>query len=173
MTTITIPSTINPLSPNGFMLTVNKLPDLAYFCQQANLPAINLGVADFNTPLSVQPIPGEMLTYEQLDVQFLVDANMANYKGIHDWLVGLGFPEKWEQYSNFISSDTYARTELSKNFSDASLSILSANNQVVQTVEFKDMFPISLESLVFQSTNTDVTYLTGRVVFRYGYYKFL
>jgi hypothetical protein len=173
MTTPTIPTTINPLSPNGFMLTVNKLPDLSYFCQQANLPAINLGVADFTTPLSVQPIPGEMLTYDQLDVQFLVDANMANYKAIHEWIVGLGFPEKWEQYSNFISHDTYARTELSKNFSDATLSILSATNMVVQTIEFKDLFPISLESLVFQSTNTDVTYLTGHVVFRYGYYKFL
>jgi SAM-dependent MidA family methyltransferase len=173
MTTSTIPTTINPLSPNGFMLTVNKLPDLSYFCQQANLPAINLGVADFTTPLSVQPIPGEMLTYDQLDVQFLVDANMANYKAIHEWIVGLGFPEKWEQYSNFISHDTYARTELSKNFSDATLSILSATNTVVQTIEFKDLFPISLESLVFQSTNTDVTYLTGHVVFRYGYYKFL
>ena len=173
MTTSTIPTTIDPLSPNGFMLNINKLPDMTYFCQQVNLPSITLGVAEMATPLSVQPLPGEMLTYDQLDVQFLVDANMANYKAIHNWLVGLGFPERWEQYTNYIGRDTFARTELSKNFSDASLSILSANNQVVQTIEFKDLFPISIDSLVFQSTNSDVNYLTGHVVFRYGYYKFL
>jgi len=40
-------------------------------------------------------------------------------------------------------------------------------------LQFIDMFPITIESLMFASTNTDVQYLVGQATFRYGYYKFL
>jgi hypothetical protein len=176
MTTLNvpIPSSINPLSPNGFMLNINKLTDLSYFCQQVNIPTLTLNAIDQFTPLSVIGVPGEMLEYAQLDVQFLIDQDMSNYKAIHNWLVGLGFPERHEQYANFIASDnTSNRTELTKNYSDATLSILSANNQVVQQISFVDIFPTSLDSLTFQSTNNDVNYMVGHVSFRYSYYKFL
>ena len=58
-------------------------------------------------------------------------------------------------------------------FSDATLQILGGNNQTVQLVQFVDMFPITIDSLMFASTNTDVQYLVGNATFRYGYYKFL
>ena len=173
MTTLTVPSNINPLSPNGFMLNITKLPDISYFCQQVNLPTITLGSIDQNTPLSTIGVPGEMLEYAQLDVQFLIDENMTNYKAIYNWMVGLGFPEKHSQYTTFINSDDKSRTELGKNYSDATLSVLSATNNVVQQISFVDIFPISLDSLVFQSTNADVNYMIGHASFRYSYYKFI
>jgi hypothetical protein len=43
----------------------------------------------------------------------------------------------------------------------------------VQTAQFHDLFPVTLDSLVFQSTNQDVQYLVGNATFRYGYYKFI
>jgi hypothetical protein len=64
-------------------------------------------------------------------------------------------------------------SELAKNYSDGTLQILGGNNQTAQLVQFTDMFPITIDSLMFASTNTDVQYLVGNATFRYGYYKFL
>lgn len=169
-----VPNNINPLSPNGFMFSIQKLPELNYFCQQANLPGIILGVPEFGNPFNTTPIPGDHLTYDQLNVQFLVDENMTNYKSIYNWIVALGFPNSYDQYLTFINADDRGITsELAKNYSDATLSILGANNKVIQTVQFHDLFPMSIDSLVFQSTNQDVNYLVGNATFRYSYYKFL
>lgn len=168
-----IPSNINPLSPNGFLFNIQKLPELSFFCQQVNLPGITLGSPEFGNPFQTQPIPGETLTYDQLTVQFLVDETMTNYQAIYNWIVALGFPNNYEQYTTFVSNeDRGAISELARNYSDATLQILGANNQAVKTVQFIDLFPITLDSLLFQGTNTDVNYLVGSATFRYGYYKF-
>jgi len=176
MTTLScpVPSNINPLSPNGFMFSIQKLPEVSFFCQQVNLPGITLGSPEFGNPFQTQPIPGETLTYDQLTVQFLVDDQMTNYMAIYNWIVALGFPNTYEQYTTFFNNDQRANiSELATNYSDSTLQILGANNTAIRTVQFIDMFPVTLDSLMFQSTNQDVNYLVGNATFRYGYYKFL
>ena len=168
------PDNITPLSPNGFMFNIIKLPELSFFCQQVNLPGITLGAPEFGNPLNTQPIPGDSLTYDQLNVQFLVDEKMANYKAIYNWIVALGFPETYDQYLNLLNAAEIDQVgELSKNFSDGTLQILDASNNVAQEIQFRDMFPVALDSLMLQSTNNDVTYLVGNATFRYGLYKFV
>jgi hypothetical protein len=171
--TTSIPSQLNPLSPNGFQFSVQKLPDITFFCQQVNLPGINLGEPSFSTPFSTQPVPGDTLQYDPLTLQFLVDENMSNYKVLYNWIVALGFPESYEQYIGHNAKDTTAYSELAKNYSDATLQILDSNNQVVQTIQFYDVFPTTIESVMFASTNEDVQYVTGNVTFKFGWYKLL
>jgi hypothetical protein len=133
-----------------------------------------LGAPEFGNPFRTTPVPGETLTYDQLTVQFLVDESMTNYKAIYNWIVALGFPTNYSEYITFINDDDRGITsELAKNFSDATLQILGPNNQAIQTVQFIDLFPVAIDSLMFQSTNQDVNYLVGNATFRYGYYKFL
>ena len=169
-----IPDNITPLSPNGFMFNISKLPDMSYFCQQVNIPGITVGAPEFGNPFNSQPNPGDSLTYDQLTVQFLVDSNMTNYKAIYNWIIALGFPQSYEQYINFVSQDQRgALSELARNYSDATLQILSGTNVPTQIIQFHDLFPVSIDSLMFQSTNQDVQYIVGNATFRYGYYKFL
>jgi len=172
--TCPFPSNINPLSPNGFMFNITKLPQVSFFCQQINLPGIILGSPEFGNPFVTQPIPGESLTYETLDLQFLIDEDMTNYKSIYDWIIALGFPQNYEQYIKFINEDQRGLVaELAKNYSDGVLQILNSNNNPIRTIQFRDMFPVSLNSLVLASTNTDVQYLVGNASFKFGYYEFL
>jgi hypothetical protein len=171
--TTSIPSQLNPLSPNGFQFSVQKLPDITFFCQQVNLPGIILGEPSFSTPFSTQPVPGDTLQYDPLTLQFLVDENMSNYKVLYNWIVALGFPESYEQYIGHNAADTTAYSELAKNYSDATLQILDSNNQVVQTIQFYDVFPTTIDSVMFASTNDDVQYVTGNVTFKFGWYKLL
>ena len=71
-TTITcpIPENITPLSPNGFMFNITRLPDLAFFCQSVNIPGINLGAPEFGNPFNVQPIPANKPTNIRIWVFF-------------------------------------------------------------------------------------------------------
>jgi hypothetical protein len=172
--TCPIPSSINPLSPNGFMFSIQKLPEVSFFCQQVNLPDLTLGTPEVATPFSTMVMAGDILTFGTLNIQFLVDDQMTNYKVIHNWLIGLGFPESYDQYINFQTEDSRPMiSELSKNFSDATLSVLGPNNLAVQTINFIDVVPVSLDSMMFQSTSDDVQYIAGNATFRYNYYKFL
>ena len=144
-----LPAQLNPLSPNGFQFSIQKLPGITFFCQQANLPGIMLGEPIFATPFSTQPIPGDTLSYQPLELQFMVDENMQNYKVLYNWIVALGFPESYEQYINQQSGDTTAYSDLAKNYSDATLQILSGTNVPSQIVQFVDLFPVSIDSVVF------------------------
>ena len=168
-----VPDNITPLSPNGFQFNINKLPELDFFCQQVNLPGITLGNVEQMNPFVNNHIPGEILSYDQLQIQFLVDNQMKNYKAVYNWLVALGFPNNYDQYKALIAGDKNNYSELAKNYSDGTLSILTGTNTVTQQVQFIDLFPLSLESMMFQSTNTDVQYLVGSATFRYTYYKFI
>jgi len=168
-----VPDNINPLSPTGFRLDIEKLPDVSYFCQEATLPDVTINAIPVNTPLSVMQIPDSIIAYGDLIVNFLIDEEMNNYKALYDWVKGLGFPTNHNEYTNMINADRKLGTsELTRNYSDASLSILSSNNQVVRTLKFIDLFPISLASLQFGSNLSDVNYLVGNAIFRYTYYEF-
>jgi hypothetical protein len=171
--TCPMPTNINPLSPNGFQFSINKIPEVSYFCQEVNLPEINLGVADQATPFSDAKIPGEKLVYGDLQLQFLIDEDMGNYLAIHNWLAGLGFPKNKEQYVQWMEDHKlFNEKGLMLNYSDATLSILNNSNTVAKSIRFVDVFPTSLSSLTFVSTATDVAYLIGSASFSYTYYEF-
>lgn len=153
------------------MFSISKLSSLTYFCQEVNLPSVSIGEFEQATPFAMIPTAGDRLEYQTLNVQFLVDSEMNNYMGIFNWLNGLGFPESYSQHSNFLeSTSNNAISEANKEYSDASLQILGNTNRSVKIVKFVDVFPISLESLIFNSTNSDVQYLVGNATFRYTYY---
>jgi hypothetical protein len=168
------PDNINPLSPNGYRFAISKLPNLTYFSQQVNLPGIQLGDPAFANPFASVPIPGDHLTYDTLNVQFVVDSKMENYLAIYNWIVALGFPQGYEQYVSYVSQDQRnLLNDLAKNYSDATLEILDNSNKPIRNVHFVEIFPVSIESVTFHSNDQDVSYLTGNAVFRFSYYEFV
>ena len=171
-----IPSNINPLQPSGFQLSIMKLPEITFFCQQANIPEIELASFDMPTAFSTVGIPGETLHFGELVVTFLVDENMKNYKAVYEWLIGLGFPENYTQYQNLVKNDPREITPkfggMVQDYSDGVLGILGSNNMPVHSILFRDLHPVSLSALNFQANLTDVPFLTGVATFRYTYYSF-
>lgn len=171
--TTPIPANINPLSPNGYRFAVQKMPELTYFAQTVNLPGISLGDPEFANPFASVPIPGDRLTYDSLTLEFVVNEDMSNYMALYNWIIALGFPTDYLQYTNLTNQDQINTiNELATNYSDATLQILDNNNNPVKTVHFVDCFPTNIESLTFTASSQDVNYLIGRVTFRFSYYKF-
>lgn len=162
----------NFLSPVGFKFTLAKEPKVAFMCNSARIPEITLGIAKQPTYLKMIDVPGEILTYGDLTLKFLVDENMENYMAVHNWLTGLGFSETTQQYKELTTNDGGIR-DSNEAFSDGSLSILNSNYRSTATVKFRDLFPVSLSSLEFDATPTDVVYLTAQVTFKYTIYDIL
>lgn len=170
------PANINPLSPTGFLLSIQKLPEVAYFSQEVTLPSVDLPPIDMNTPLSRISLTGETLTYGEFTINFMVDEEMRNYTAMYNWLKGLGFPQDHEQYTAFIEksrseNNMYKRSENLSSYSDGTLSILGSNNVPIRQISFIDLHPVSLSSLQFVANATDVNYLIGSATFRYTYFE--
>lgn len=166
--TCPVPANINPLQSNGFMFGIQKLPEINYFCQEVTLPSLDLPAGSIDTPLSTIPEPGDKLSFGDLVLTFLIDEDMMNYVALHNWLIGLGFPESHIQYEQFINGEKPAIAAVS----DGVLQILSSSNNTIRTIRFVDMFPTSLSQVTLQSTTNDTTYIAATATFKYTYYRF-
>jgi hypothetical protein len=181
-----IPNNINPLQPTGFQLAITKLPEVTFFCQTAIIPEVLIPPVDMGTPLSINKLPGDRITFSEFTINFLIDENMNNYISIWNWIIGLGFPENYTQYQELLTSSQVSTQPdtadnpaipqfgmLQGNYSDATLQILGSNNVAVRTIHFVDLHPISLSSLEFKANTPDVQYLTGSATFGYTYFNLL
>ena len=185
------PTKLDYASPTQFKFSIFKLPKVEYFCTAANIPGVTLGSTSLPTPLKDVPIPGDKLDYDTLNISFLVDENLENYREIHGWLTGLGFPKDYSQYRALQSagSDRFPTTtnetysseigQVSKQtpddgglYSDATLFVLTSKNNSNIEIRFRDVYPISLSGLDYNQQATDVDYLTATVTFQYKIYEF-
>ena len=160
----------NFLSPIGFKFTLAKDPKISFFSNSTRIPEINMDTANQPTYLKDLDVPGDKMTYGDFTLRFLVDENLENYMAVHNWLTGLGYPETTQQFRDLTTDDEGLR-DLKRQFSDGSLHILNSNFRTQAIVKFKDLFPISLTSLDFEASDTDVNYFTAEVTFKYTVYN--
>ena len=171
------PGELDYLKPNGFKFQIHNIPNVSYFCQAANIPEINLPPADQPTPLVDVPLPGDKLQFGTLMIRFLIQEDMANYKELYDWLIGLGFPSDHKQYASYGTTQEYRFPDIDPKkqaalgqFSDATLFVLDSNNNPVVQFTFRDLFPVSLQGLDFEISTGSTEYMTGVGMFRYKDY---
>jgi len=185
------PTKLDYASPTQFKFSIIKLPKVEYFCTSVNIPGVNLGETTQATPLKKIPVPGDTLTYEPLQMTFLVDENLENFQEIHGWLVGLGFPRSHTEFQNLLSSGNdrfpnrntsnvsteagktkFAAADAGPTLSDATLTVLSSKNNAQVEVRFRDLYPTGLTGLQYNQQAADVDYLTATVSFSYLIYDF-
>ena len=182
------PAKLDYASPIQFRFKCSKLPEVEFTCQTANIPGVTLGEGVMPTPLKDIPIPGDKLSFGSLDINFLVDENLNNYKEIHDWLLGIGFPQNHTQFQNLQASgqDRFPGSTRSTAvtgtstpqplkeggiYSDATLTVLNSKNIAKTEIRFQNVYPTSLGSLSYDVKLTDVDYLQAAVSFNYMYYE--
>ena len=166
----------NFLSPTGFKFALKRSPGVAFFCNQANIPSLDLGIAEQPTYLKNIDVPGDKIQFGDLNLRFLVDEDLMNYMEIQNWIRGLGYPEKISEFEDLekqavLGVETKFGQSGDDIYSDATLQILS-NNLVPQfQVIFSDCFPYSLSTVTFDATDTDIEYFTADVSFKYTIYR--
>ena len=160
----------NFLSGVAFKFSLTKFPKVDFFSNSARIPELSLELARQSSYLKNIDVPGERLTFGDFTLRFLVDENMENYLSVYNWLKVLGFPESGKQFKD-ITTDSDGIRDPKEAFCDGTLRILNSNYRDVAKVKFNDLFPISLTSLEFDATNSDVQFFTAEATFKYTLYK--
>ncbi len=164
----------NFLAPTGFKFSLKRSPGVAFFCNQANIPSLDLGVATQPSYLKDIDVPGDKIQFGDLTLRFLVDEDLVNYMEIQNWIRGLGYPETLQEFdkleSEAVLPGNFGRAG-DNIYSDGTLQILSSNLVAKFNVNFKDMFPYSLSTITFDATDTDIEYFTADVSFKYTIYN--
>ena len=162
----------NFLSPLGFKFALKRSPGVAFFCNEANIPSLELGIAVQPTYLKDIDRPGDKITFGDLNLRFLVDEDLVNYMEIQNWIRGLGFPESLDQFQELKNENILGPMGKSNDdiYSDGTLQILSSNLVPKFQVIFRDLFPVSLSTVTFDATDTDIEYFTADVGFKYTIY---
>ena len=142
------PKNINPLADVQFKFDVSALPNTSFFIQTVNLPGISLEAQVVATP-QLQNFSRHtgIITYEALDVTFMIDEYLKNWQEIFEWMIG-----KESKYTTAV------------------LTILSSSMNPTMEIHFKEIFPTSLSAISFDSTTTDPVYQTATVAFNYTEY---
>ena len=179
------PDQLDYASPTQFRFGISQLPKVEFFTINANLPGIDAASIDLANPFKTIPIMGEKLTYANLDITFIVDEYLENYKSLHNWMTGYGFPSDRSEFRTYrdvtslspaggetpsvdiVSSATPDKAM----YSDAFLMILSNKNNPILNVVFQNIFPITLSALEFTQGATDVEYMTASATFAYQIYR--
>jgi hypothetical protein len=164
----------NFLSPTGFKFTLTRTPKVAFFCNQANIPDLNLGIAVQPSYTKMLPTPGDIIEFGDLSLRFLVDENLENYMEIQNWIRGLGFPEELRQFDDLEKSGSVQGNYVKDRqniYSDGTLQVLTSSQIPNFQIRFQDLFPYSLSTMTFDATDTDVQYFTADVSFKYTIYN--
>jgi len=142
------PKNINPLADVQFKFEIGALPKTSFFIQSVNLPGVALEGAVISTP-QLQSFSRHtgIITYDPLNVTFLIDEYLKNWQEVFQWMVGD-----------------------ENKYTTAVLTILSSSMNPTMELHFKDIFPTSLSEVSFQSTTTDPIYLVATVNFNFTEY---
>lgn len=152
------PENQNLLSPLNFQFGIQRMPGVNWFIQSVNIPGITLGETIQPSQLIDTPLPGEKLTYDPLSITFKVDEDLRNWTELQTWLVELGTPESFKQYNAQMS--------------DGTLIVENSLNNPNFEVIFHEMWISSVGELQFDTTQTDVDYITATATFRFRNYVF-
>jgi len=148
----------NYLSLTNFTISIEKLPNVEFFTQKLDIPAITATASEIGTPLASIYEYGNRIEYGDLTTTMIVDENMNNYKEILNWIEGVGAPESSTQNKLFTANG---------HESDIIVTITNSHKNPNIRFIFKNCFPTSLGGISLDVNVTDVAYATTTVNWRY------
>ena len=164
-----VPDNLNYLSNISFRLMIEDTPHLTWFCQSVNVPGGSIEAIEMVNPFANIPYAGSNVTFEELSITFIVDEHLKNWIEIYDRVIALGLGEGTEKYRLLKSASDL--TPRGGTVSTIVLSILTSGMNPQMEFHFNEAFPISISSLEFNSSATDVEYFTATAGFRYTNYE--
>lgn len=166
------PENTGYLQASKFLLTFDRIPNVQYFCQTVNLPGVSIGRATINTPTLDVFSPGNKLTYDKLNVTFIVDESMVTWQELYKWFRSMGSPEGVTEKNYLSAMQNQFASKDKKYYSDATLTILSALNNPINRVRYFNTFPINLSGIDFDTKKSAEDIITCNVSLVYDYFNF-
>ena len=137
---------------------------MEYFIQRVNLPGFGSDQAlEQPTRFVAAKHPTARPRFDNLTMTFLVNESMENWREIYDWMKTIFLVKDHDDYNEKISN----------HFSDGTLHILNSAMKANLHIKFKNIFPVSLSGLEFDSSVSDLTPFTATASFAFDTYDFV
>lgn len=166
------PSTLKMLYENRFSFIVHNLPEVSYTCQKANVPGIAVRAVTTSNPNTPIKHPGNQPIFDQLQIEFMVDQNLANWLEIYKWIYAHSFPrhtqtDRVEWQNDRVDVDK----ALNKQHSDGTLIVRNSQLNYICECVYRDLFPVSLSQLQFDTRTQNNDILVATAVFEYTLFE--
>jgi hypothetical protein len=172
--TVNNPLEINPLTTAGFILNIDKLPGVSYFCQEVNLPGVIIENALLSNPFKRIPQPADQPSFEDLTCSFQVNQDLSNWLAMYWWFVGITFPENYDQFSEGVNTlSRQFKGDQKALYAEISLIILNAHKNPIKTFTYHNCLPTQLSGLELSNTNQDSTPITATASFEFSHFSVL
>jgi len=174
MTALTrTPPNTNLLQPTKYLLTFDRTGAVPYFCQSVNIPGISVGQATIDFPSATVYSPGNKITYNSLNINFLVDESLTGWQNLHDWFRSFASPDGTDERNLKTALQNQYTKYDKRQYSDATLTVLNNLNNPVIRVQFINVFPTSLSDIQFDTRMSADDIITGDCTFVFDQFKFI
>ena len=157
------PTELNYLNPVSFETNFVRMPDVSFSTQEVTIPSVALGMTSYASFFSDIPIEGDKINFEQLSLSFIVAEDLSNYLEIYNWMLAIGFPEDFTQFSLNESIVDGATLK-----SDMSVIVNTNKSNPNYEILFRDAFPVSLSSIAFQANAQAIDPIIVTATFAYA-----
>lgn len=115
------------------------------------------------------------MQFGPLQITFLVDQNLQNYLSLWEWLKALAPPRDFGPHRAWVQpvTSSVASYKEHASYSDATLILLTSQENRNVEVQFTDLFPVSMSRLSFNTTSQSAEELTCTATFQYRDYEFI
>jgi hypothetical protein len=159
-----IPENTSILQLTKFTVVFPTLSFLKYFSQTMNLPGVSTTAVEVPSPFSSTFRHGDKLVYETFSVNAIIDEEMRVWEETYSWLRALTKPTKFSEYKRFYN----ATGEL---YHDAILTVNTNANLPNIRFKFKNIHPVSLGGVAFNTSDNAQSIPTADVTFRYDFFE--
>ena len=164
----------NTITQDKFKVVFNEIPNVEFFTTNLNLPDINMTSMEFSNPHNKFNVQGDKVQYGDFSLTFKVDEDFSNYIEIMDWIIGIGSPQSFEQFSNFqtefkrgvVSRGSYGH----KISTDATVYTLTNVDRANLKIVMRNVFPVSLSQVDFTTMAT--ARIEATAVFKIDWFNF-
>ena len=145
---------------NRFEMVFSVLPNVTYTLNEVNLPGININNPTLPTIFNTTWYGADSATFDQLNINFLVQEDFANYFELHDWMRAISFPDSFEdrkELVRFEGVDSYGF-----------LTINNSNNRPLFRFQFSNIIPNTLTGLELAAAQSEELFASA--TFNYTIY---
>lgn len=159
-------STVSLLQPTAFKLTIDRkfYANLEFFCQSVSHPSMALNTADaaYQRLVSI-PLPGDKLSFGDLDATIILDEEMNSYVEMYNWFNRI--------LNENVKPPLQRNIEAPSHYADITLNILSSHNNTTKQIRYFDAIPTGMSNINFGAQEDGSTNITFTTTFRFTYFE--
>ncbi len=185
MSSLTVPlDTFNlfPAAPTDHVMVFSRMPHVSFTVQTVDLPGVQATPGRMMAPgLTIHHAP-DRLTYDPLNITFLVDDSLLAFRELKSWLVGIsGGPDRTYHTAKFVRDQmdvVWIEDKLEHRLGRLTttygcLTLLNGAKLPKLRVLFHNMIPISLGPISWSTSADTLPAMTGTASFNYDYYTII